>query len=60
VDGNKRLAWTACPTFLAINGQWIGAPEDDRFNLVIRVASGLAPDLDMIAEQLHAWSYQEG
>jgi death-on-curing protein len=21
VDGNKRLAWTACRTFLAINGQ---------------------------------------
>ena len=25
VDGNKRLAWTACRTFLAINGQWIDA-----------------------------------
>ncbi|PXX01559.1 type II toxin-antitoxin system death-on-curing family toxin [Mycolicibacterium moriokaense] len=60
VDGNKRLAWTACRTFLAINGQWISAPEDERFNLVIRVASGAAPDLDTIAEQLRAWSYEEG
>jgi prophage maintenance system killer protein len=26
VDGNERLAWTACRTFLAINGHWISAP----------------------------------
>jgi death-on-curing protein len=60
VDGNKRLAWTACRTFLAINGHWISAPEDDRFEFVIRVATGVLPDLDKIAEQLRAWSYQEG
>jgi death on curing protein len=59
VDGNKRLAWTACRTFLAINGQWISAPEDDRFDLVIRVATGSEPDLDTIAAQLRAWSHQE-
>jgi prophage maintenance system killer protein len=51
VDGNKRLAWTACRTFLAINGQWISAPEDERFDFVIRVATGVVPDLDKIAEQ---------
>jgi len=60
VDGNKRLAWTACRTFLAINGQWISAPEDERFDLVIRVATGVLPDLDKIVDQLRAWSYQEG
>lgn len=60
VDGNKRLAWTACRTFLAINGHWIGAPEDDRFEFVIQVATGGPPDLDKIAEQLRTWSYQEG
>jgi death-on-curing protein len=60
VDGNKRLAWTACRTFLAINGQWISAPEDERFDFVIRVATGVVPDLDKIAEQLRTWSYQEG
>ena len=57
VDGNKRLAWTACLTFLAINGQWINAPEDDRFDLVIAVATGSAHDLERIASQLRAWSY---
>jgi death-on-curing protein len=60
VDGNKRLAWTACLTFLAINGQWISAPEDERFDFVIRVATGADADLGEIAQQLRAWSYQEG
>jgi death on curing protein len=59
-DGNKRLAWTACRTFLAINGQWISAPEDERFDSVIAVAAGALPDLDKAAEQLRTWSYQEG
>lgn len=59
VDGNKRLAWTVCRTFLAINGQWISAPEDDRFEFVIQVATAELPDLDKISEQLRAWSYQE-
>lgn len=60
VDGNKRLAWTACRTFLAVNGEWISAPEDDRFDFVIRVATGAASDLADIAEVLRSWSYQEG
>jgi death on curing protein len=60
MDGNKRLAWTACRTFLAINGHWIGAPEDDRFEFVMRVATGALADLDKIAVQLRAWSHQEG
>jgi death on curing protein len=59
VDGNKRLVWTACRTFLAINGEWISAPEDDRFEFVIRVATGALADLDEIGRHLRAWSYQE-
>jgi death on curing protein len=60
VDGNKRLAWTACRTFLAINNQWISASEDERFEFVIRVATGALADLGKIAEQLRTWSHQEG
>ncbi len=60
LDGNKRLAWTSCRTFLAINDQWIDAPEDDRFNFVIAVATGALPDLDQIADRLRSWSYREG
>jgi death-on-curing protein len=59
VDGNKRLAWTACRTFLAINDHWIAASEDDRFSLVIEVATGAMPELDQIAEQLRTWSYRD-
>ena len=55
VDGNKRLAWTACRTFLALNEKWVHAPEDDRFDFVIQVATGAEPDLDRIADQLRAW-----
>ena len=58
VDGNKRLAWTACRTFLAVNSHWISAPEDDRFDFVIRVATGVDGDIIAIAEQLREWSYQ--
>jgi death-on-curing protein len=60
VDGNKRLAWTACRTFLALNGQWIRAPEDERFAFVVGVAAGTVRDVDEIATQLRARSYQEG
>jgi death on curing protein len=49
-----------CWRFLAINGQWISRTEVDRFEMVIGVATGVLPDLDTIAEQLRAWSYQEG
>jgi death on curing protein len=52
VDGNKRLAWTACQVFLGLNGEWVEASEDDRFDLMIAVASGAIDKVDQIAEQL--------
>jgi death-on-curing protein len=58
-DGNKRVAWTACRTFLAMNGEWLTASVDDRFDFVISVATGLAADLDKIADQLRAWTYRD-
>jgi death-on-curing protein len=60
IDGNKRLAWTACRTFLAINEHWITASEDDRFDFVIEVATGAMPELDEIAGQLRRWDKREG
>ncbi|CQD20485.1 death-on-curing protein [Mycobacterium europaeum] len=60
VDGNKRLAWTACRTFLAINAHWTSAPEDERFDFVVGVATGAMTGLDEIAERLRSWCYQEG
>lgn len=57
VDGNKRLAWTACRVFLGMNGQWIQASEDDRFDLAMEVASGGLSDVEKVAERLRAWSH---
>lgn len=57
--GSVRLAWTASRTFLATNAQRIGAPEDERFDFVIEVATGAMLDLDEIAHRLRSWSYQD-
>lgn len=55
-DGNKRLCWTACRTFLALNGIHVKAAVEDRFSFVIAVAAGQVPDVPAIAAQLRAWS----
>lgn len=59
VDGNKRVAWTAGLTLLGLNGHWINATEDERFDFVIRVATGAEPELEGIADQLRAWNDSE-
>lgn len=56
VDGNKRLGWLGCVVFLWINGWDVRAPEDEAFDLVMRVASGEAQDVEKIAEEFRAWS----
>ncbi|KUI09949.1 death-on-curing protein [Mycolicibacterium acapulense] len=55
VDGNKRLAWTACQVLLGLNGQWVTASEDARFDFMIAIASGAIDDVPEIAAQLRAW-----
>ena len=55
-DGNKRLCWTACRTFLVLNGIHVRATVEDRFSFVVAVASGQIPDVAAIAAQLRAWS----
>lgn len=55
VDGNKRLAWTACQVFLGLNGEWVTASEDDRFDMMIAVAAGALADVTEIATQLRRW-----
>jgi death-on-curing protein len=59
VDGNKRLAWHATVVFCYLNGQYIDAPDDDAYDLVIEVDSGgtrVRVELDVIATMLAAWS----
>lgn len=39
-DGNKRLAWTATVTFLAINGIELAVAPDDAVEFMLAVAAG--------------------
>ncbi|MEU3722618.1 type II toxin-antitoxin system death-on-curing family toxin [Streptomyces sp. NPDC031705] len=53
VDGNKRTAWLAAATFLAVNGvDLAGADQDAAYRLVIAVASGAETDVAVIAAGL--------
>ncbi|OBF86179.1 death-on-curing protein [Mycobacterium sp. 852002-51163_SCH5372311] len=50
VDGNKRLGWVAMRLFYGYNGYTIAASEDEKFELVIAVATG---ELDTVAKIAH-------
>ncbi|MGW7408297.1 type II toxin-antitoxin system death-on-curing family toxin [Streptomyces sp. NPDC054833] len=55
VDGNKRTAWLAAATFLAVNGVDLdGVDQDAAYELVIDVASGEESDVAVIARRLRA------
>jgi death-on-curing protein len=50
VDGNKRTAWLATATFLALNGvDLAGADQDTAYALVVDVASGTEAEVGRIA-----------
>lgn len=40
VDGNKRLGWVAMRLFYGFNGHTVSATEDEKFDLVLAVATG--------------------
>lgn len=40
VDGNKRVGLAACLAFLALNGVWVQATEDELVALVLETVSG--------------------
>lgn len=52
--GNKRLGWIALVTTLAINDVVLDVPDDEGFDLTMRVADGSA-DVDEITAQVHVW-----
>ncbi|MET9606043.1 type II toxin-antitoxin system death-on-curing family toxin [Streptomyces sp. NPDC006512] len=53
VDGNKRTAWLAAATFLAVNGvDLAGADQEAAYGLVIDVAAGHVSDVAAIARRL--------
>ncbi|MEV0244123.1 type II toxin-antitoxin system death-on-curing family toxin [Streptomyces sp. NPDC050674] len=53
VDGNKRTAWLATATFLALNGvDTAGVDQDAAYTLVVDVASGAEGEVGEIAGRL--------
>ncbi|MBT2405687.1 MULTISPECIES: type II toxin-antitoxin system death-on-curing family toxin [unclassified Streptomyces] len=53
VDGNKRTAWLAAATFLAVNGVDLAEVDQEAaYGLVIDVASGDEGNIGNIAERL--------
>lgn len=53
VDGNKRTAWLATATFLALYGvDLAGADQDTAYALVVDVASGAESEVGRIAARL--------
>jgi death-on-curing protein len=55
IDGNKRLGWLAVFVFYGLNGVDLSAPEDDAYDLVIKVATGTTGYAD-VAVCLAAWA----
>lgn len=51
-DGNKRMAWLSCVTFLAMNGVDLHPDIDAAERLVIAVATGEMDEVKVIAQGL--------
>jgi death-on-curing protein len=47
VDGNKRVGLAVCLTFLALNGLWVQATEDELVSLVLETISGKRSKADI-------------
>lgn len=54
-DGNKRLGWVAGRLFYVLNDHDVRAPEDDAYELVMRLAEGTTVDVVDVAAVLSAW-----
>jgi death-on-curing protein len=56
VDGNKRLAWVACRTFLAVNGADFTPDDDAAVDFVMKAAASELDEVAAIAAVLREWS----
>jgi death-on-curing protein len=50
LDGNKRVAWVICRTFLKLNGCDVDAPKQETYTAVMRLAEG-----GLSEEELAEW-----
>jgi death-on-curing protein len=53
-DGNKRMAWLSCVTFLAMNGVQLLPDIDTAERIVLAVATGQLDEVKVIGEELRA------
>lgn len=57
-DGNERLGWTCLAVFLDLNRHGIDVPDDEAFNVVMRVAAGHI-DREDLACSIRSWLAQK-
>ena len=60
IDGNKRLGLGAVIAFLGVNGRRLTLSEDEAYDLVIDVATGVIEDVADIAARLRTESAAPG
>lgn len=54
IDGNKRLALAATIAFLGINGHQLTLSNDEAYDLIIAIATGVLDTVEEIADALRA------
>jgi death-on-curing protein len=55
VDGNKRMGLIALRLFLGMNDHDLAASQDEKFGLIMAIASGELRDVEQIAERIAAY-----
>ena len=55
IDGNKRIGWLATVVFLDLNGLVLDAPDDEAYDLVIAISTGIL-DYSVVARRLEGWT----
>lgn len=55
VDGNKRMGLIALRLFLGMNDHDLAANQDEKFGLIMAIASGELRDVEQIAERIAAY-----
>lgn len=55
VEGSKRMGWIATRLFYVLNGRDLRMPEDEAYDLVVRIAAGEEDDVADVAATLRRW-----
>lgn len=55
VDGNKRIGHAAMEVFLLLNGHEIDASVDEQEQIIIEVASGKVPRIELVSGCANTW-----